>query len=442
MLSVLEGGILVERNSQANSSSNQPPSNLRPTPPRLFTCHWIIGWIILGVMLGKVAKSATAEDWYRFRGPNLDGISSETEWTHQWPPGGPNVLWRANVGTGFSSTPTSQGRLYTIGNEENVDTVYCINVETGEQIWAHSYASPTEPNEFEGGPTSTPTIDGDTVVTLSRSGDLFSFEKDTGKVNWSLNVPEAANVRVPAWGFAGSPLAHGDRLILNVGDAGVAVDRRSGQLAWASEDKESGYSSPIPYSIGSTEGVILGSARSYVAVDPKSGSELWRQRWLTTFGCNAADPIISGNQVFLSSGYNRGSGLLDISGGEPEVIWKHKEFQNQLSTSVLIDGYLYGASGDVDAGAELVCVKLESGELQWVADSVRVGGISAAGDRLILLSDSGELVIATASPEKFDILARHEVLDGKCWTAPVLSENRIYCRSARGEVACVDVQPR
>ncbi len=400
------------------------------------TRSFFIAFLLASISRGIVV----ADDWYRFRGPALTGISVETEWSHDWGDDGPKILWRAMVGTGFSSVTISQHRLYTIGNENNVDTVHCLNVDTGQEIWSHSYASAIDPNEFDGGPTSTPTIDQGKVFTLSRSGDLFAFEKETGEVRWSKNIATETGVRVPAWGFAASPLVHGRMLILNIGDAGSAVDKETGTVIWSSADKDSGYSTPVPFQNNRHDGVILGSARSYVCVDAASGEELWRQRWLTTFGCNAADPITSGKHVFLSSGYNRGSALLDVSGESPIIVWKHKDFQNQLSSSVLIDGQIYGVSGDVAAGAKLTCIDMMTGEVRWRNDSLRVGSLSAAGQRLIVISDSGELVIVQATPRECRVLARHSLLDGKCWTAPVLSGGRIYVRSAGGEVVCADVR--
>ncbi len=396
-----------------------------------------------------------AEDWYRFRGPRLDGVSTESTWNDGWPDSGPEIAWTATVGTGFSSMSVSDGRLYTIGNEENIDTVFCLDAKSGSEIWKHAYPSPTDPNEFEGGPTSTPTVDGDEVFTLGRRGDLFCFDKVSGKVHWTINAADEADVRIPAWGFAGSPLVWRDLLILNVGDAGMAVHKESGSLAWASTDKDSGYASPVPLSPAADNRVILGSARSYVCVDATSGRELWRQKWLTTFGCNAADAIVShspasenrkidqrqsGPSIFLSSGYNRGCALLTIDDNEPTIVWKNKEMQNQLGNSVLIGGYLYGIHGDVVRGARLRCIELATGDVMWTNDTFRPGAISAAAGRLVMLSDSGELIVGTASPAAFEVTSRHRVLDGKCWTAPVLSHGRIYCRSAEGIIVCVDVR--
>ncbi|WP_197168246.1 PQQ-binding-like beta-propeller repeat protein [Neorhodopirellula pilleata] len=384
-----------------------------------------------------VASASEGEDWFRYRGPDLNGISSESILSVPWDADGPDVPWRTQVGTGLSSVAISEGSLYTIGNEANTDTVVCLSTHDGEVFWKHSYPCPTDPNEFEGGPTSTPTVDGDRVYTLSRTGDLFCFDKRTGDVVWSTNVAEETEVRIPAWGFAGSPLVYGDLLILNVGDAGAAFQKSDGTLVWKSDDKDSGYATPVPFQ---DKAIILASARSYVAVDASTGGELWRQRWLTTFGCNAADPIIQNNQVFLSSGYNRGSALLKVQDGEPEVVWKNKDLQNQISTSVLIDGHIYGIHGDVDNGTELRCIEFATGELKWATDAVRPGGLSAAGDRLVILSGSGELVIAGANAAQFDPVCRHFILDEKCWTAPVVSQGKIYCRSVRGDLACIVVQ--
>jgi outer membrane protein assembly factor BamB len=106
---------------------------------------------------------------------------------------------------------------------------------------------------------------------------------------------------------------------------------------------------------------------------------------------------------------------------------------------VLVDGFLYGVHGDVNVGTQLRCMEMLTGEVKWSEASIQPGAISAAGDRLIILTDDGELVVGKASPEKFSVLARHRVVEGRCWTAPVLSAGRIYCRTADGELVCLDV---
>ncbi len=387
-----------------------------------------------------LASPVAADDWPRWRGPNLDGVSQETGWLADWPEKGPAVAWKASVGTGFSSVTLSRGRLYTMGNRENTDTVYCLDAATGGQIWTHSYRSPLEERLFEGGPTSTPTVDGERVYTLSRQGDLFCFDAATGKVGWSKNIAEEAGVRVPGWGFAGSVLVHGELLVLNVGEAGTAVEKTSGKIVWTSADRDAGYNTPVPVRRGDRWFVVIASGRFYHLVDLKTGKELWRHRWLVRFGCNAADPVVDGNRVFISSGYNRGAALLEIAGDEPAVVWANKDMQNQFSSCVLIDGHLYGIDGNTHSATSLKCMEFASGKVKWAHPWKGMGSLTAAGGKLIVLGEQGELIVAGASPEEFKPSARAKVLGGKCWTVPVLARGRIYCRNAGGELVCVDVR--
>jgi len=393
------------------------------------------GLLVVMACLNPVA----AEDWPRFRGPDLNGVSAESINPEAWGDAGPPSRWTRSVGTGMSNISIVGDRLFTMGNTDNVDSVVCLRTSSGETIWQHDYPCATDPYEFEGGPTATPTVDVETgmVFTLSRRGDLFGLDADTGQVRWQQNMSELANVRIPAWGFSGSPFVYRDLVLVNVGDAGAAVNKHNGELVWSSGDNDAGYSSMVLVPFHGADSVAFGSARSYVGINPTDGRELWRQRWLTTFGCNAADPIIFQGKLFLSSGYNRGSALVQLGDGEPEMIWKNKDMQNQLSTSVLIGGFIYGVHGDVDAGAELRCIDPNDGSVKWTSQGIDFGAISATRDHLITLSDTGELIIVEADPSAFGVIARQRVLDGKCWVAPVLANGRIYCRSALGDLVCV-----
>ncbi|MBI2477460.1 MAG: PQQ-like beta-propeller repeat protein [Planctomycetia bacterium] len=393
-------------------------------------------------MISAVSSSIlSAEDWPRWRGPHRNGISNETDIRVDWPPDGPPILWKANVGVGFSSVVISSGRAFTIGNHDNRDTVYCLDADNGVERWKHAYESPLNDKFFEGGPTSTPTVDGDAVYTLSQTGNLFCFDVASGEVRWSKNIAEEASVRVPGWGFGGSPVVHGNMLLLAVGEAGTAVDKRTGELLWSSADKDAGYATPLLFQQDGKWLALIASGAYYHAVDSATGEEKWRYRWLTRFGCNAADPILSGETVFISSGYNRGSALLKLSTDAPEEVWKNKEYQNQFSSSVLIDGYLYGIDGDTTGDRRLKCVEFATGDIQWSEDGFGSGALIAARSHLIILSEAGDLVLADASPIDFKPLAKASVLRGKCWTAPALSDGRVYCRSADGDVVCVDLRP-
>ncbi len=380
------------------------------------------------------------EDWYRWRGPRLDGISTESDWKVQWPASGPPVAWKTPLGVGFSSVAIAQGRLYTMGNEEDHDTVHCLEAASGTAVWRHKYDAPLDDREFEGGPTATPTVDGDRVYTLSRQGLLFALDAATGRVCWSNDLRETTGLRVPGWGFSGSPLVHGDLLLLAVGEAGVAVNKSTGTLLWKSADKDAGYTTPLPFQHAGQWYALIASGRNFHAVNIQTGEEWWRHRWVTSFGCNATDPIVLGDRVFLCSGYSRGAALLKLSDKEPEVLWSNKDLRAQFSSCVLIDGHLYGIDGDAPHKRSLKCLSFDSGEVRWSDDGIQAAALTASPGRLIIQGEQGELIIARVSPESLQPLARAQVLRGKCWTVPVLSNGRIYCRSAEGELVCLDVR--
>ncbi len=402
----------------------------------------ILGFYLVVVTGGCTlfCGAASAADWPRFRGPGNDGVSKETDWNANWDVDGPPIVWRSEIGTGYSSVVIANGRLYTLGNDDNVETVYCLDAETGQERWRHSYECAIDANEFQGGPTSTPTVDQGSVFTLSRFGDLFCFEAESGEIRWKVNVADVTSIRIPGWGFSGSPWVTNGLVIVNVGDSGVALSVIDGSLAWTSQDKDSGYSSFVPFVQDGEERLIFGSARSYVCIDPLTGTERWRQRWLTTFGCNAANPIVVDGQVFLSSGYNRGSALLTFKNGEPVLVWKTKDFQNQLTSSVYLDGLVYGASGSASVGATLACLRLIDGEVLWNAEDERVGGLTAAGKYLITISDDGLLKVLEPDQASPKLVSQCQVFEEQCWTMPVLCNGRIYCRGAAGTLVCVDVR--
>ena len=385
--------------------------------------------------------TAIAADWPQWRGPDLNGISKETAWSTEFPDGEPKIAWRAKVGTGFSSVSVVGGRLFTIGNEDGKETVWCLDASTGDVIWEHRYDCPLDPKYFEGGPTSTPTVADGVVYSLSRRGHLMALDVADGEVKWMKNIAEENEMPMPSWGFSGSPLVLGSSLLLNIGARGMAVDRESGDVIWKSEDDEAGYSTVVPMKHGAKLAAIVGCQKSWTAIDPKSGEELWSQRWLTRYGVNAADPIVSGNQILISSGYGKGAALLNWSEGEdePEIVWQNKELRTQMNPAVLIDGHLFGTDGDAGNKNPLKCLELATGKVKWGVDNIGTGGVTAADGKLIVLSARGELIIALASPEKFAPISRAQVLGGKCWTVPVLANARIFCRNAAGDLVCVDV---
>ena len=403
----------------------------------------LISWMSAHVLV--------AEDWSQWRGPARNGISEEKGWIDQWPKEGPPIAWKAKVGLGFSSVVVGGGRAVTAGHADDTDTIFCFDALTGKELWKHSYAADLGDKYYEGGTTGTATIDGDRVFWLSRWGDLFCFDASTGKIVWSRQLQKEEDVRIPTWGFTGAPTVHEGLLILNVGEAGMALDKKAGKTIWASAKKDAGYSTPLPVQRDGKWELLIANSEAYVAVEPTSGKQLWRMKWLTQYGVNAADPIPVGDKIFISSGYGKGAALFKPpaqAGGassaspEPEVIWKSKVLRTQLNPAVLVGKYLYGVDGDTTEKGSLKCIEAETGIEKWKVPGFGSGAVSVADGKLIALSATGELIVAPASPDGFKPTARAQVLGGKCWTVPVLANGLVYCRNSRGDIVAVDLRKK
>ena len=397
-------------------------------------CQWIA--------LVSFAATISADDWPFWRGRALDGVSHETGWSTTWPTEGPKRLWKASVGIGFSSVAVLEGRLFTLGNRNETDTVYAFDAETGKELWKHSYACPLDAIYYEGGPGSTPTVDADRVYTLSKRGHLFCFASATGKVLWQKNLMEEVHAGKPRWGFAGSPLVIEDRVIVNVGEAGTALDKKTGRVLWTSATNATGYATPIPFMSGADRCVAIFSGKALIATQISDGKEQWRFPWVEKWDLNAPDPLLIGDKLFIST-LALGCALLRLDFSGPSVVWQNKNLANHFNCGVHLNGFIYGIHGNTDEpDKDLRCIEVSTGEVKWKQIGFGLGSLMAADGKLIVLSDRGELAVAPASPAGFKPIARAQVLGGKCWTTPVLANGRVYCRNAEGTLVCLDVRPK
>lgn len=387
--------------------------------------------------------AASAVDWPNWRGPDHNGISRETGWDPTRLKEDSGVLWRKQIGTGFASVAVSDGRVYAMGNtgptgdeKEQQDILRCLDARTGQEIWRHSYPSPLQPTNHEGGPSATPTVDAGKVYIVSKHGEVRCVDGGHGTLIWKTRVAKEQGFEPPGWGFSGSPIIVDDLIVLNMGARGVALHKKTGQLAWANEKGSSGYASPVPYTWrGKSCAVILGHRELY-AVRVDSGEVLWKQPWRTLHDENAPDPIVSGNRLFVSTGLGTGAALFEIGDDGLKQLWRQKDFQNWLNGSVLWQGHVYGVDNKDRA---LKCVDLQTGAVEWSHGGVGVGSLMLADGRLIALSDKGTLLIAEAVPSGYREIASAQILGGKCWTVPVLSGGHIYVRNAAGDLVCVNV---
>lgn len=389
--------------------------------------------------------SAFATDWPSWRGVNRDGITPETDWSHTWPADGPARLWKADVGTGFASMVVAGGRLFTLGWAAEQDVVVCLDAATGRTNWTFAYPEKLANKMYEGGPNSTPLVAGERLFTASKTGNLHCFEAATGKLLWNRNLRQDIDAKLSDWGVSGAPvLADANTLLVNYGPHGVALDPSTGKLLWQSgTKKDMSFAAPVVTRLGDSPAALFIMSEALVAVDPKTGKALWKSKFGQGYRTHCSDPVVNGDLVFISSGDDGGE-LLRVSAKSAERVWKNKNLSTFTGTAVLIGGHLYGheTAGYKTANQELRCVDFATGEVKWGEGGFGQGSAIAAGDRLIVLSEKGELSVVRANPAKFELLARTQAIGGKCWTAPVLANGRIYVRNAKGEVACFEVAPK
>ena len=392
------------------------------------------------VLLILAEPRLPAAEWHCWRGPAANGISSEK--IDPWPSAGPKVLWRAEVGLGFSSISLANGRVFTMGYAKNADVVTCLDATTGKVLWTHSSPGLQMENVYEGGPNATPTVDGNVVFAFRRRGSVFALDAASGKVLWQRDLAQELGAKMPEWGFSSSPLVAGGLLILNLGSAGVGLDKTTGEVIWKSGPSAAGYATPVPFDIQGRHFIALFSSQELLALDPQTGAIAWRHPWKTRDDINAADPVIVGDTLLLSSGDNRGGTALQLTAGVPVVRWENKNLRAQFTPPVVLGGYIYGLDGNAGDHAMLRCLDLATGEVKWTGPAVGTGGLLAAQNRLLVLSDKGELILCEATPVGFKPLARAQILTGKCWTNPALNAGKLYARNTPGTLVCLDLAAR
>jgi outer membrane protein assembly factor BamB len=390
------------------------------------------------ITLAPLQTAAQGQDWPHWRGPDSNGVSvAETVNPAALLPQ-PKVLWTASLGVGFSSPSVKGGLVYCAGNVGGQDTVTCLDAETGRQVWKYSYACAVGSYP---GPKATPTVEGNAVYTLSREGYLLALDASTGKVQWARHLVTDFGITRPDYDFAGSPVISGDLLILNAGRSGLALKKSTGARVWGGDGGSGGYAAPVLAEMGGKQMVVIFGHRAVFGVAVRNGKVEWSFDWETGSDVNAADPVVMGHKVFVTSAYGKGSALYDVSGPKPLALWQNQAFATHFSSFVERDGYLYGIDGDArmpNAGS-LRCVELRTGRIAWRAP-LGFGSLIAGRDTLVVLTSSGSIVAADMSPLAYTERGRGSLPRGQYWTPPALAQGRLFIRGVRGDLFAIDVR--
>lgn len=395
---------------------------------------------LLSILL-SAAVPGEAADWPFFRGPDFTGASAETKWNPKFDD--PRIAWKANVGIGAASFAVKGNRVITSGNIDDKDVIWCFDLESGEVLWKDEYDCEFEKRMFEGGTASTPTIDGELVYNLSYDGQLRCLKLQDGSLQWKANLIDDFRGSLSRWKYAGSPLVAGDLLILDCGGKGnstLALNKKTGKKVWGTGNQNAGYASPIPIKHKGKDAVLVFKGKSMVAYDVSNGKELWEEEWETSYDVNASSPVpLPKNKLLITSGYGGGrAALYDLSGSRPRQVWRNDDIKTKMSSAVVYGDAVFAVCGDNKG--KLICVSLESGKTLWSEGGFGFGTLTLAGDKLIVLGEGGNLVIAEASAKGYEPLSEAVILRRKCWVNPVLAHGRILAKNNKGDTVCVDVR--
>jgi outer membrane protein assembly factor BamB len=403
--------------------------------------------VLLSFVLGiAAALPLGAEDWPQFLGPERNGIYRGPALTESWPAPGPRVVWRKNIGQGFSGPVVAQGRIilfHRVGNEEVVES---LDPRTGATQWRFAYPSSYRDDfGFDEGPRAVPVVADGIVYTFGAEGQLHAIDLAKGTRVWSEDTMRRFAVRKGFFGAAGSPLVEDGRVLANIGgrNAGiVAFDAKTGKVLWTATNDEASYSSPAGATIAGSRVAIFLTRGGILGLNPATGMVRFQRPWRARMAAsvNVATPLVIGDLMFVSAEYGPGAGVFRLEGSMLKELWTSDEaLTNHYATSVHYAGHLYGFHGRQEFGQSFRAIELQTGKVRWSEERFGAGTVTLAGTRLLILRERGELVLAAASPDRFNPLARAQILTGTVRAYPALSDGFLFARNDN-TLICLDLR--
>lgn len=417
---------------------------------RLWKIGRLGGWKITRVLSLPLALlvcvPVVAADWPQFLGPSRDGVYVGAPLNERWPPAGPRIIWRKHIGQGLSGPVVAGKRIILFHRLDDREVVDALDALTGTAQWRHAY--PTTYRDdfgFDEGPRAVPVVADGIVFTYGAEGKLHAVDLSTGKPLWSVDAMRQFDVDKGFFGAAGSPLVEGGKVIANVGGKKggiVAFDVKTGKVMWTATTDGASYSSGVAATMLGRRYAVFLTRAGLVGLDPANGQVEFRRPWRArqAASVNAATPLVFGNKMFVSAQYGPGAGLLQFDGTTLSDVWLSDDvLSNHYATSVHHDGRLYGFHGRQEFGPVFRAVDLQGGKVLWSTGRFGAGTVTLAGNRLVIMRESGELVLAAASPESFQQLAAAQILPPTVRAYPALADGVLYVRNG-DTLAAVDLR--
>lgn len=409
-------------------------------------------------------------DWSGFLGPTGDNASTETGILTQWPRDGLRKLWERKLGMGYAPPSVHAGKLYCADQVGNKTRLLCLDAQTGAELWTFAYESQYEDlYNYEPGPRCCPVIDDDRVYLHGVEGMLYCVSTKDGKELWKLDTQAKYHFHQNFFGVGSTPIIEGDLLIVAVGGsppgprpfdlrdakangtAIVALDKRTGAVRYEMGDELASYASPMVATINGKRTGLYFARGGLLGFDPATGKSRFHFPWRARDqeSVNAANPVVVGNQILLTECYGVGSALLKVTGDKIEAVWTDRDRDRDeramlahWDTPIHEGGYFYGSSGRHTTEADLRCVDLATGEIQWTVRRTTRCTLMKVDGHLLSLSEYGEMRLFKINPKQYEEVARWESpdLDYPVWAPPVLSRGVLYLRG-RGKLVAYELIP-
>jgi outer membrane protein assembly factor BamB len=383
-------------------------------------------------------------------------VSTETGIIAPWPKEGLRLVWKKEVGTGYGMPSISRGRLFQFDRHGNQARLTCLQSETGAPLWQFEY--PTEFQDFYGynnGPRCCPVVDNDRVYIYGADGMLCCLGVEDGKLLWQHDTAAEFGVVQNFFGVGGTPVIEGDLLIAQVGGSppgsgqfpsleqkangsGIVVfDKVTGKVRYRATDVLASYASPVLATVTGRRWCFVFARGGLVGLEPATGKVRFHYpyRAHTLESVNASNPVVVGDQIFISETYGPGGCLLRIKPDDCEEIWsdvakrRNKSMQCHWNTPIYHDGYLYGCSGRHE-NADLRCIEWSTGKVMWTQPELTRTSLLMVDGHFICLAEDGHLLLLKVNPQKYEDVSRLDdlALEYPCWAAPILAHGLLYVR--------------
>lgn len=389
-----------------------------------------------------------AGDWPQFLGPLRDGkAAADEKLITEVPDGGFKTLWKRSCGAGFAGPVVSGGRVVLFHRTGDENTVEAMEADTGKVLWKTGWATAYRDDfGFDEGPRSCPAIDGGVVYCYGADGTLAALALEDGKLLWQKDLAAELGSAKGFFGRSCAPLVTGGLVLLAPGGEGAGVAAfaaKTGALKWKALDTEAGYASPILMHPPQGPRVVFFTREGVSGVMPESGKVVFEQPFRAKMhaSVNASTPVaVDATHFFTSACYDTGAALWEMGRDDKlTATWRSGgRLDCHYGTPVLVAGNLYGFHGRQETGQELRCVSAMAGKVLW-AHPLDAGHVIAVGNRLVILTDAGELILTEANPDKKpDLRARSEIIRGGHRAPPAIAGGRLYARD-KSQFVCVDL---